>query len=131
MGPKAYPPDNTLKPNMTEEAKVDLLKLAIKHNPPSIRLVVRNPKAHLANLAHYTGFKDIDGLKQRLNIWLIGPGIMAAFLDAHNNNFRSMTLLRPRQDLSFQCAYISDAPALINLPIPLPTDPNKPTLTKA
>ena len=131
MGPKAQHADNTLKPNIIEEAKVDLLKLAIKRNPPSVRVVARNLKAHLANLAHYTGFQDTDELKQRLNIWLIGLGIIAAFLDAHNNNFGSITLLRPRQDRIFQCAYSSDAPAMINLPIPLPTDPNKPTLTKA
>ena len=68
MGPKAQPADNTLKLNITKEAKVDLLKLAIKHNPPGIRVVARNLKAHLANLAHYTGFHDTDELKQRLNI---------------------------------------------------------------
>ena len=44
MGLKAHLLDNTLKPNMTEEAKVNLLKLAIKHNPPGVRVVVRNLK---------------------------------------------------------------------------------------
>ena len=81
---------------MTKEAKVDLLKLAIKHNPPGVRVVGRNLKAHLANLAHYIDSQDTDGLKQRLSIWLIGPGIIAASLDVHNNNFGSITLLRLR-----------------------------------
>ena len=110
---------------------MDFTKPAIKHNPPGIRAVARKLNAHLANLAHYTGCQDTDALKQRPNIWLMGPGIVAAFLDAHNNSFESMTLLRPRQDRIFQFAYNLDAPAMLDLPIPLPTDPSKPTLTKA
>ena len=119
------------KPNMTEEAKVDLLRTATKHNLPGVRVVAENLEAHLAHLAHYTGCKDTDELKQWWKSLLAGSEIMVAFRNPRNNNFGNMSQIRPRQDRFFQCAYSSHAPAMINLPIPLPTDPNKPTLRKA
>ena len=131
MDSKAQHADATIKPNMTEEAKVDLLKTAIKHNPPGVRVVARNFKAHWAQLAHYTGFLDTNELKQFLNSSLVGPGVMVVFLNSHNNNFGSVTLLRPRQDRIFQFAYSPDAPAMLDSPIPFPIDPNEPAPTKA
>ena len=82
---------------------MDLLKPAIKHNPPGVRVVAGNLEAHLAHLAYYTGCQDTDELKQWWKSLLAGSGAMVARQNSRNNNFGNMTQIKPRRDRVFQC----------------------------